>query len=75
MMKLFELQVEINILTGETKILQADIIYDCGKSMNPAVDLGQVSYLFLNTYPYLLWLLMLNFTFGLHFLLAWFNVP
>ena len=56
MMKLFVfvLQVEINILTGETKILQADIIYDCGQSLNPAVDLGQVSYLFLNTYPYLL---------------------
>ncbi|XP_027173864.1 indole-3-acetaldehyde oxidase-like [Coffea eugenioides] len=35
-------EVEINILTGETKILQADIIYDCGKSMNPAVDLGQI---------------------------------
>lgn len=36
------LQVEVNILTGETKILQADIVYDCGQSMNPAVDMGQV---------------------------------
>lgn len=36
------LQVEVNLLTGETRILQADIIYDCGHSMNPAVDLGQV---------------------------------
>lgn len=36
------LQVEVNLLTGETRILQADIIYDCGQSMNPAVDLGQV---------------------------------
>nr|UEN74745.1 abscisic-aldehyde oxidase [Silybum marianum] len=35
-------EVEINLLTGETKILQSDIIYDCGKSMNPAVDLGQI---------------------------------
>ncbi|GAA0140764.1 oxidoreductase [Lithospermum erythrorhizon] len=35
-------EVEINVLTGETKILQADIIYDCGQSMNPAVDLGQI---------------------------------
>nr|XP_043629363.1 indole-3-acetaldehyde oxidase-like [Erigeron canadensis] len=35
-------EVEVNILTGETKILQADLIYDCGKSLNPAVDLGQI---------------------------------
>uniref|UniRef100_A0A7N0USU0 indole-3-acetaldehyde oxidase n=2 Tax=Kalanchoe fedtschenkoi TaxID=63787 RepID=A0A7N0USU0_KALFE len=35
-------EVEINILTGETTILQSDIIYDCGKSLNPAVDLGQI---------------------------------
>lgn len=35
-------EVEVNILTGETKILQSDIIYDCGQSLNPAVDLGQI---------------------------------
>lgn len=35
-------KVEVNLLTGETRILQADIIYDCGHSMNPAVDLGQI---------------------------------
>ncbi|PSS09429.1 Indole-3-acetaldehyde oxidase [Actinidia chinensis var. chinensis] len=35
-------EVEVNLVTGETKILQADIIYDCGQSLNPAVDLGQV---------------------------------
>ncbi|KAK9279037.1 hypothetical protein L1049_012712 [Liquidambar formosana] len=35
-------EVEVNILTGETTILQADIIYDCGQSLNPAVDLGQI---------------------------------
>ncbi|XP_049353967.1 abscisic-aldehyde oxidase-like [Solanum verrucosum] len=35
-------EVEINILTGETAILQSDIIYDCGQSLNPAVDLGQI---------------------------------
>ncbi|RVW66449.1 Abscisic-aldehyde oxidase [Vitis vinifera] len=34
--------VEVNILTGETTILQSDIIYDCGQSLNPAVDLGQI---------------------------------
>lgn len=35
-------QVEIDLLTGATTILRADIIYDCGQSLNPAVDLGQV---------------------------------
>lgn len=31
------------MLTGETVILQTDLLYDCGKSFNPAVDIGQVS--------------------------------
>ncbi|KAF3650791.1 hypothetical protein FXO38_15604 [Capsicum annuum] len=35
-------KVEIDILTGETTILQSDIIYDCGQSLNPAVDMGQI---------------------------------
>ncbi|WZY75274.1 hypothetical protein YC2023_021658 [Brassica napus] len=35
-------EVEVNILTGETTILRTDIIYDCGRSLNPAVDLGQI---------------------------------
>lgn len=44
------MQVEVNILTGETKILQADIVYDCGQSMNPAVDMGQVFVFVLTLY-------------------------
>ncbi|GLT60965.1 hypothetical protein SLA2020_337030 [Shorea laevis] len=35
-------EVEVNLLTGETTILRTDIIYDCGQSLNPAVDLGQI---------------------------------
>ncbi|RDX76625.1 Indole-3-acetaldehyde oxidase, partial [Mucuna pruriens] len=35
-------EVEIDLLTGETRCLQTDIIYDCGQSLNPAVDLGQI---------------------------------
>ncbi|EEF46513.1 aldehyde oxidase, putative [Ricinus communis] len=35
-------EVEIDLLTGQTTILRSDIIYDCGQSLNPAVDLGQI---------------------------------
>jgi len=34
-------QVELNALTGEVQVLNADILYDCGKSLNPAIDIGQ----------------------------------
>ncbi|KAL0741025.1 hypothetical protein Bca4012_082538 [Brassica carinata] len=34
--------VEVDVITGKTEILRSDIIYDCGKSLNPAVDLGQI---------------------------------
>ena len=30
------------MLTGEQRILRADILFDCGRSMNPALDMGQV---------------------------------
>ena len=32
----------IDTLTGENKITRVDIIHDAGKSMNPAIDLGQI---------------------------------
>ncbi|KAK1272258.1 Indole-3-acetaldehyde oxidase [Acorus gramineus] len=35
-------EVEIDLLTGATEFLRTDIIYDCGQSLNPAVDLGQI---------------------------------
>lgn len=35
-------EVEVNTLTGAVTILQSDLIYDCGKSLNPAVDIGQI---------------------------------
>jgi indole-3-acetaldehyde oxidase len=34
-------EIEIDVLTGETVILSSSILYDCGKSLNPAIDLGQ----------------------------------
>jgi xanthine dehydrogenase large subunit len=35
-------EVVIDTLTGEMKVLRADILHDAGKSLNPAIDLGQV---------------------------------
>ena len=35
-------EVIVDTLTGENRILRADILHDCGDSLNPAMDLGQV---------------------------------
>lgn len=33
--------VEVDVITGELSILSSDLVYDCGQSLNPAIDLGQ----------------------------------
>jgi xanthine dehydrogenase large subunit len=35
-------EVLVDTLTGEYKVTRVDILHDAGKSLNPAVDLGQV---------------------------------
>jgi len=35
-------EVLIDTLTGEYKLLQADLLHDAGRSLNPAIDIGQI---------------------------------
>lgn len=36
------IEVAIDTLTGEHRILRLDILHDAGKSLNPALDIGQI---------------------------------
>jgi xanthine dehydrogenase molybdopterin-binding subunit B len=35
-------EVELDVLTGERRMLRSSIMYDCGYPLNPGIDLGQV---------------------------------
>ena len=35
-------EVVIDTLTGENRMLRCDILHDCGASLNPALDIGQI---------------------------------
>lgn len=35
-------EVAVDTLTGEARVLRADLVQDCGRSLNPAIDLGQI---------------------------------
>ncbi|CAL1535967.1 unnamed protein product, partial [Lymnaea stagnalis] len=35
-------EVEVDVLTGQYQITQVDFLYDCGISLNPEIDLGQL---------------------------------
>ncbi len=35
-------EVEIDCLSGESRITRVDILYDAGQSLNPAIDIGQI---------------------------------
>jgi xanthine dehydrogenase large subunit len=35
-------EVAVDTLTGESRVLRAELLQDCGESLNPAIDLGQI---------------------------------
>ena len=47
------IRVEVNCVTGDITILSADLVVDLGKSINPAIDMGQIEGAFMQGIGYM----------------------
>ena len=54
-------EVEIDCLTGDSHLVRTDIVMDIGKSINPALDVGQIEGAFIQGYG---WLTMEDMAWG-----------
>jgi xanthine dehydrogenase molybdopterin-binding subunit B len=54
-------EVELSVLTGEHRLLRADLLHDCGRSLVPGIDRGQVEGAFIQGMG---WLTMEETRFG-----------
>jgi xanthine dehydrogenase large subunit len=54
-------EVELSVLTGEHRLLRADVLHDCGRSLVPGIDRGQVEGAFIQGMG---WLTMEETRFG-----------
>merc|ERR1711991_993255 len=43
-------EVEVDLLTGDMHVIRTDILMDLGKSLNPAIDIGQIHGAFMQGY-------------------------
>ncbi|MBI0537620.1 xanthine dehydrogenase molybdopterin binding subunit [Roseomonas sp. KE2513] len=46
-------EVELDLLTGEHRMIRTDLVQDCGRSLNPAVDRGQIEGAFVQGLGYI----------------------
>jgi xanthine dehydrogenase/oxidase len=42
-------EVEVDCMTGDIEVVDANLVMDVGRSINPAIDVGQVNTDFLHT--------------------------
>lgn len=47
-------EIELDVLSGEVHVQSTEIVYDCGQSLNPAIDIGQIEGAFIMGLGYFL---------------------